>query len=126
LLLLGPQPGELALQSLDPVPIFFRLAKDVGHLPLDRIEPLIERGDRRLGRRGFIGETGCIGWPAAREHLTLDLLQLALETFDALFWRRRLALGERRRGWNQDGCGNGCECRNESRFHVVGPQALVR
>jgi hypothetical protein len=92
--------------------VLFRLAQDIGHLPFERIKPLIEGRDRRLARGGFVREARGVGRPAPREHLALDLLQLAFEAFDALLWRRRLALSDCRRSRNHGGCGKGRESRN--------------
>ena len=73
--------------------IFLRLAEDVAHLAFECIEALVERRDRRLGRRWFVRETRGVGRAATREHLPLHLLDLALEPLEPLVWRRRLALG---------------------------------
>ena len=79
--------------SAQPVAVLLRLADKVGHLPLERIEPLVERHHRRLGGGGIVGEARGVGRPALRENLALHLLDLPLEPVDPLLGRwRRLAL----------------------------------
>jgi hypothetical protein len=103
LLLLVARPREVGCKRAQLIPILLRQAEDVGHLPLERIEPLVERGDRRLGRRRFVGEASRVGRAAAREDLPLNLLELPLEPVDPLLGRWRLALGLRRLDGKQDG-----------------------
>ena len=92
LLLVVARPLQVRRQGPQPVPVFLGLAKDVGHLPLQRVEPLVERRDRRLGRRRLVGKAGGVRRPAARKHLALDLLDLPFEALEALLGRRRRAL----------------------------------
>ena len=86
------------------MPVLFRLAEEVGHLPLERVEALVERGHRRLGRRGLVREAGGVRRAALGEDLALDLIDLPLQPVEALLGSRRLALGERRGGRKRD-CG---------------------
>ena len=83
---------QIGLEILQAISIFFRLAKKVGHLPLQRIQSLIEGGDRRLGGGGIVGEAGGVGRPALGKDLPLDLLHLPFEPIDPRFGRWRLAL----------------------------------
>ena len=78
------------------IAVLLRLADEVGHLLLERVEALVEGEHRGLGRRGIVGETGGVGGPALGEHLPLHLLNLLLEPVEALLGsRRRLALRKR-------------------------------
>ena len=89
LLLVGPELAKPGFERLQPVAILFRLAEQVGHLALERIEPLIERRHRGLRRRGIVGEAGGVRGAALGEDLALHLLHLPLEPIDALLGRRR-------------------------------------
>ena len=84
--------------------VLFGLAEHVGHLPLERVEPLVEGGDRRLGRRGIVGEAGGVGRTAAREDLALHLLDLPFEPLDALLGSGRLALRHGSRRKKREAC----------------------
>ena len=86
---------------------------------------MIERCDRRLRRRRFIRKARSVGRTAAGKDLPLHLLQLPFEPFDALLRRWLLALRKRRGGRNEGDCGDGRQRRNQSKFHVVGPQPFV-
>ena len=101
ILLLGT--ALMTLGVLQPVPALLRLAEQIGHLPLERVEPLVERGNGGLGGRGLIREAGRLGRPAFRKDLALHLIDLPLEPLEALLGRRRLALGERRGGRERKG-----------------------
>ena len=83
---------EVALQRLQAVAVLFGLAEHVGHLPLERVEPLVERQHRRLGRRRVVGKAGRVRRPALREDLALDLLHLPFEPLEPLVGRGRRAL----------------------------------
>jgi hypothetical protein len=76
------------------------LADDIAHLPLQRIQPLIEGRDRGLRRRGFVGEASRVGWATPREDLPLQLLHLPLESLQPLVRVGGLPLGKGRR-WNE-------------------------
>jgi hypothetical protein len=77
------------------MPVLFRLPQQVGHLTFDRIEPLVECQDRRLGGCGLGREAGGVGWPAAWLDLPLEVVDLPLQPVDALLraWRRTLGEG---------------------------------
>src|SRR3954465_2436765 len=79
--------------------------EQVGHLPLERVEPLVERRDRGLRRRRFVGEASGVRWASLRKDLALHLVYLPLEAVEALLGRRRLALSKRRGGRQRNGCG---------------------
>src|SRR4051794_24277731 len=85
--------------------VLLRRAEQVGHLPLERVEPLVERRDRRLRGRRFVGEASGVRRASLRKNLALHLVYLALEAVEALLGRRRLALGKRRGGRQRNGCG---------------------
>ena len=53
--------------------------------------------DRRLGRRGIVGEASGVGRPALREDLPLDLLDLLFEPLDPLLGVAAAGAGQRRR-----------------------------
>src|SRR5690242_3601782 len=57
LLLLVASAREIGRHRAQLVPILLGQAEDVRHLPLERFEALVERRDRRLGRRGLIGRS---------------------------------------------------------------------
>src|SRR6185503_3695317 len=90
--------ADAAFEAVEPVAIVLALAKQVGHLPLERVEPLVEGHHRRLGRGGIVGIARGVGRAALGVDPALKLVDLALEALDALLGRRRLALGERARG----------------------------
>ena len=73
-----------------PVPILLGLADEVGDLPLDRVEALVEIDDRGLSRGRVVGEAGGVGGAALWEDLPLHLLHLLFEPLDPLLraWRR--------------------------------------
>ena len=56
----------LARASSSPPAFASSGAGTISHLALERIEPLVEAYDRRLGRGGLIGEACCVRRPAAR------------------------------------------------------------
>jgi len=56
LVLIAPRFGKVGLERAEPVTILFGLAKDIGHLPFERVEPLIERDHSRLGGGGLVRE----------------------------------------------------------------------
>jgi len=84
--------------------VLFGLAEHVGHLPLDRVQALVEGGDRRLGGRGIARETGGVGRTTAWKHLALHLLDLPFEPLDSLFGRDRLALRNGSRRKKREAC----------------------
>jgi hypothetical protein len=125
LVLIAPRLGQVGFQRTEPVTILLGLAKDVGHLPFESVEPLIERDHRRLGGSRLVRETRCVRRAPPREDLPLHLLQLALEPFDPLLGCRRLALRQCRR-WdqrNRGGCHEGGE--GTRKCHLVFPNPLM-
>ena len=78
----------LGFDAAQAIAVLLRLAKHVGHLPLERIEPLVEADHRRLGRGGVVGEARSVGRPALGEDPPLQLIDLPLEPIDALLGRR--------------------------------------
>ena len=90
------------LEAAQAVAVLLRLAKHVGHLPLERVEALVEAHHRRLGRGRVVGEAGGVGRLALWEDAPLHLVDLALEAIDALLGRRLLALSERGERRQQD------------------------
>jgi hypothetical protein len=78
------------------IAVLLRLADEIGHLLLERVEPLVEAQDRRLRRGRIVGEPGSVGGLALREQLALHLLDLLFQPIDALLGSRlRLLLGDR-------------------------------
>ncbi|MFL6675399.1 MAG: hypothetical protein ACJ8LG_19155 [Massilia sp.] len=124
LLLVGLHLTDPGLEIEQAVPVLLALAEHVGHLPLERIEPLVERNHRRLGRRGFIGKARGVRRPALGENLPLHLLHLLFEPFKALVGRRRLALGRGGRGNEREGR-TGRDSEDQRRLHEFLPQAWM-
>ena len=88
--------AEIGFELLQPVAVLFRLAEQVGHLPFERVEPLVERHDRRLGRGGLVGKPAVsAGRPFGKTCRCISF-DLPLEPIDPLLGRRRLALRKRR------------------------------
>jgi hypothetical protein len=96
-LLVAAEPLDLRVLGALAVRILLGHADEVGHLPFERVEPLRDGGDRRLGCRGIVEEPRGVCWPPLGEDLALHLLDLLFEAVDALLgaWRRALRRGRR-------------------------------
>jgi hypothetical protein len=108
---------------LQPVPVLLRLAEHVGHLPLERVEPLIERDHRRLRRRGLVGKARGVRRPPLGKHLALDLLDLPLEPLEPLLGRRRRRCASAAEGESGE-CRAGREKRNRTKIHELHPACV--
>ena len=81
------------------LPFSSRLAKQVGHLPLDRVEALVEASSTDDWVAAGSSEKPAVSaGRALREDSPLHLVDLPLEPVDALLGSRLLALRERGRG----------------------------
>jgi hypothetical protein len=109
LLLLVARALQVPRQGAQLIAVLLRQAKDIAHLALERVEPLIQHCNRRLSRGGLVGESGGVGRAAAGEDLPLDLIELPLEPLNPLLGRwGRLPLGEslyREQGGGEGGAG---------------------
>ena len=120
--LLGAKPRNLRFHHADAVPVLLGLAKDVGELPFDRIEPVGQRIDRRLRRRRIVTEARGVGRLASREDPLLQLAGLLLQPVDALLRGRALLRG----GGSQCESGQGNEGKSGTKTHDVPQIGLGR
>ena len=84
IVLVGAHFRQLGLDDGQPVAVLLGLADEVGDLPLEPVEAVVQGAHRRLRRRWLVRKARGRRRLSSREHLPLNLPKLVLEPFDAL------------------------------------------